>query len=83
MGTLHWSDLPTPQVGGAWSQPAAVSLLSLAGAGGSRGLSHLAGLGTAVALLPACLGAAHTRKGECMNVFCTCFHVLLQSDAKV
>lgn len=56
---------------------------SLAGVGGSCGLFDLAGLGTAVALLPACLGPAHTRKGEYVKEFCTCFHVLLKSDAKV
>lgn len=36
-----------------------------------------------VQLLPACLGPAHTRRGECVKEFCTCFHVLLKSDAKV
>lgn len=56
---------------------------SLAGVGGSCGLFDLAGLGTAVAVLPACLGAAHTRKGECVNMFRMCFRVLLKSNAKV
>lgn len=56
---------------------------SLAGVGGSCGLFDLAGLGTAVAQLPAYLGAAHTRKGECVKEFCACFRVLLKSDAKV
>lgn len=41
---------------------------SLAGVRGSCGLFDLAGLGTAVALLPACLGAAHTREGVCEHV---------------
>lgn len=56
---------------------------SLTAVGGSCGLFDLAGLGTAVALLPACLGAALSREGECVKVFWMCFHVLLKSDAEV
>lgn len=76
-------DFPAPQVSRAWIQPAAVLPQSLAAIGGSCGLFDLTGLGTAVALLPACLGGVHTRKGERVKVFCTCFHVLLKSDSKV
>lgn len=83
MGTLPCTDFPTPQVSRAWIQPAAVLLQSLAGIGGSCGLFDLA---TAVALLPACLGAAHTRNGECVKVsvraLMSCFNLMLRFDSQ-
>lgn len=58
-------------------------LQSLADVEGSCGLFDLAGLGTAMGMLPACLAEGQTRKRECAHVSCTCFCVLLKFDAKV
>lgn len=77
------TDLPASQVSRTWIQAAAVLPQSLAGVGGSCGLFDLAGLGTAVALLPACLGAAHTRKGECsVRAFMSCLNLMLRFNSQ-